>query len=74
MKAYFLINSKVYVNNEIKIALILSKMGTGKDVPFSETWYDRMANLNVKVEDKTLTQFIDNYEKNFCSFDIREKG
>ena len=30
MKAYFSINPGVYPSDEIKIALILSKMGTGK--------------------------------------------
>ena len=74
MNAYFSINSSIYKNDEIKIALILSKMGTGKGVTFSTTWYDKMTSTNVKPEDKTLTQFMDNYEKNFCPFDIKEKA
>ena len=74
MNTYFSINPKIYVSNEIKIAFILSKMGTGKGVFFSETWYDKMTNPNIKVEDKTLAWFMDDYEKNFCSFDIREKA
>ena len=74
MKAYFSINSKIYANDEIKITLILSKMGTRKEIPFSEIWYDKMANISIKAEDKTLTHFIDDYEKNFCPFDIREKA
>lgn len=73
MNAYFSINPAVYKNNKIKIALILSKMGTGKGVTFSETWYDKMANVTVKPDEKTLAKLMDEYEKNFCPFNIKER-
>ena len=34
MDAYFLINPGVYSSDELKLALILSKMGMGKASPF----------------------------------------
>ena len=33
-----------------------------------------MANPNIKEDDKTLNVFINDYTKNFCPFDIREKA
>ena len=74
MNAYFSINPAIYKNDEIKITLILSKMGTGKGVTFSETWYDKMANATVKTKEKTLAKFMDDYDKNFCPFDVKERA
>ena len=53
------------------MALILSKMGTGKGVAFSEKWYDKMANPNIKTEDKTLTKFTEDYNQNFNPLDTK---
>ena len=38
MDAYFLINPGVYSSDELKLTLILSKMGTGKGIAFSKKW------------------------------------
>ena len=65
MDTYFLINPGIYNSDELKIALILSKMGTGKGIPFSKKWYDRMKSTMLKPEDKTLAKFIEDYNKNF---------
>ena len=74
MNAYFSINPSIYKNNELQIALILSKMDMGKGVTFSETWYDKMVNPSIKIEEKTLVKFLDDHDKNFCPFDIKEKA
>ena len=71
MNAYFSINPKVYHSDELKIALIFSKMDTGKGVAFSEKWYDKMANSTVKPEEKTLIEFTKDYEQNFNPFDSK---
>ena len=71
MNAYFSINLKVYHSDELKIALILSKMDTGKGVEFSEKWYNKMANVSIKPEEKTLTEFTKDYELNFNPFDFK---
>ena len=74
VKAYFSINPQIYHNDKIKIATILNKMSLGKGIPFSEIWYDKMENAAIKLADKDLTHFIDDFEKKFCPFDIREKA
>ena len=68
MNAYFSINPKVYHSDDLKIALILSKMDTGKGVAFSEKWYDKMANASIKPEEKTLEEFTKDYNQNFNPF------
>ena len=65
MDAYFQINPGIYSLDELKLALILSKMGTGKGIAFSEKWYNKLRNTAVKPEDKTLTKFIEDYNENF---------
>ena len=74
MNTYFSINSKVYSLDELKIALILSKMDTGKGVAFSEKWYDKMANTAIKAKDKTLAEFTKDYNLNFNPFDTKIKA
>ena len=71
MNAYFSINPKVYHSDELKIALILSKMDTGKGVAFSEKWYDKMANATIKPKEKTLIEFTKDYDQNFNPFDSK---
>ena len=71
MDAYFLINPTIYSSDELKLALILSKMGTGKGIAFSEKWYDRLKNPALKAEDKTLEIFVKDYNKNFNPLDAK---
>ena len=71
MNAYFLINPKIYHSDKLKIALILSKMDTGKGVAFSKKWYDRMANSSIKLEERTLVEFTKDYNQNFNPFDTK---
>ena len=49
-------------------------MGMGKGVAFSETWYDKMVNATIKPDKKTLAKFMDNYDKNFCPFNIKKRA
>ena len=74
MNTYFLINPKIYHSDELKIALILSKMDIGKGVAFSEKWYDRMVNTSIKPEEKTLAEFTKDYDLNFNPFDTKLKA
>ena len=74
MKAYFSINLGIYSSDEIKIALILSKMDTGKGVSFLGKWYDKMANISIKAEEKTFEKFEADYNQNFNPFDTKVKA
>ena len=74
MDAYFLINPSIYNSDELKLALILSKMGTGKGIAFSEKWYDKLQNSKLKPEDKTLAKFVEDYNENFNPLDAKVRA
>ena len=74
MDAYFLINPSIYSSDELKLALILSKMGTGKGIAFSEKWYDKLKNTMLKPEDKTLAKFVEDYNENFNPLDAKVRA
>ena len=71
MNAYFLINPGIYSSDELKLALILSKMGMGKGIAFSEKWYDKLKSTTLKPEDKTLAKFVEDYNENFNPLDTK---
>ena len=74
MDTYFLINPGIYSSDELKLALILSKMGTGKGIAFSEKWYDKLQNTALKPEDKTLAKFVEDYNENFNPLDAKVRA
>ena len=74
MDAYFLINPTTYSSDELKLALILSKMDAGKGIAFSEKWYDRLQNSTLKSEDKTLAKFVEDYNENFNPLDAKVRA
>ena len=71
---YFSINPKIYHSDELKIALILSKMDTGRGVAFFEKWYNKMTNSTIKAEEKTLAKFTEDYNLNFNPFNTKIKA
>ena len=74
MDTYFLINPTIYSSDELKLALILSKMDTGKGIAFSEKWYNKLKNTSLKLEDKILAKFVDNYNENFNPLDAKVRA
>ena len=74
MDAYFLINPGIYTSDELKLALILSKMGTRKGIAFSEKWYDKLKSTTLKPKDKTLEKFVEDYNENFNPLDAKVRA
>ena len=74
MDAYFLVNPGIYTSDELKLALILSKMDSRKGVAFSEKWYDKLKNSVIKAEDKTLAKFEEDYNENFNPLDAKVRA
>lgn len=71
MKAYFQINSSIYVNNDEKIMAMLNKMSKGRGVPFSEMWYNKMVNPAIQMSNKSFDKFTTNFNSTFFPFDIK---
>ena len=71
ISAYFHINASIYNTDERKITLALNKMSKGQGVPFSEMWYDKLANTAIAGTEKTFEKFIENFNTTFFPFDTK---
>ena len=68
IKAYFLVNASIYNTQQRKITLTLNKMSKGRGVPFSEMWYDKLANTTIAFTEKTFEKFVENFNSTFFPF------
>ena len=71
MKAYFSINSLIYISDIDKVMTTLNKMSKGCGVSFSEMWYDKMADTSVANSEKTFDKFALNFESTFFPYDTK---
>ena len=71
MKAYFTLNATLYSSDAAKIMTTLNKMSGGRGAPYTETWYDRMADTNVPNSEKMFDKFVDDFETTFYPFDTK---
>jgi hypothetical protein len=71
MKAYYVLNSMIYSSDNIQIVTTLNKMSKGREVLFSEMWYDQMANSNIASSEKTFAKFQEIFETTFFPFDTQ---
>ena len=71
MNTYFLINASLYSTDERKIMTTLNKMSKGRGIPFSEMWYNKMANTAIAGTEKTFDKFVENFNSTFFPFDIK---
>ena len=46
-------------------------MSKGREVPFSEMWYDKLANTTVAATEKTFKKFVENFNTTFFPFDTK---
>ena len=53
MKAYFVINTRIYMDNTTTILIFLNKLSKGRGATFAEGWYMKLANP-VIPESETL--------------------
>ena len=71
MKAYFTLNSTLYSSNAAKIMTTLNKMSSGRRAPYTETWYDKMADVSIANSEKTFDKFTLDFESMFYPFDTQ---
>ena len=46
-------------------------MSKGRGVPFSEMWYNKMANTAIAGTEKTFDKFVENFNSTFFLFDTK---
>ena len=71
MKAYFVLNATLYSSDTAKIMTTLNKMSGGRGAPYTETWYNKMADNTVPNAKKTFDKFIEDFESTFYPFDTK---
>ena len=71
MKAYFTLNPTLYSSDATKIMTTLNKMGNGSGAPYTETWYNILADTSITNSEKTFDKFIQNFETKFYTFDSK---
>ena len=54
MKAYFIINEKVYTKDMTTILIFLNKLSKGRGATFAEGWYMKLANPGIPNSKKTF--------------------
>ena len=57
MKAYFVINKKVYTKDTTTILIFLNKLSKGRGATFAEGWYMKLANPGIPDSEKTLKSY-----------------
>ena len=50
---------------------MFNKMSKGRGIPFSEMWYDKMANTAVAATKKTFNKFVENFNSTFFPFNTK---
>ena len=54
MKAYFIINEKVYTEDATTVLIFLNKLSKGRGATFVKGWYMKLANLVIPDSEKTF--------------------
>ena len=70
MKAYFILNANLYSSDAAKIMTMLNKMSGGRGAPYTENWYDKMADTSIPNTKKTFDKFVSDFESTFYPFDV----
>ena len=72
MKAYFIINERVYTEDATTILIFLSKLSKGRGDTFTKGWYMRLANLAIPDSEKTFKKLCKNFEEAFVLKNIKD--
>ena len=72
MKAYFIINEKVYTEDATTILIFLNKLSKGRGATFSEGWYMKLANPAIPNSEKTFKKVCKAFEEAFVPKDLKD--
>ena len=74
MKAYFIINEKVYTEDAITILIFLNKLSMGRGATFTEGWYMKLANPGIPNSEKTFKKLCKAFEEAFVPKDLKDQA
>ena len=74
MKAYFVINKKVYTKDTTTILIFLNKLSKGRGATFAEGWYMKLANPGIPDSEKTFKKLCKAFEEAFVPKDLKDQA
>ena len=74
MKAYFVINEKVYTEDATTVLIFLNKLSKGRGATFAEGWYMKLANLGIPNLEKTFKKLYKAFEEAFVPKDLKDRA
>ena len=72
MKAYFVINTGIYMDDTTTILIFLNKLSKGRGATFTKGWYMKLANLVISESKKTFKKLCKAFEEAFIPKDIKD--
>ena len=74
MKAYFVINVKVYTEDATTILIFLNKLTKGRGATFAEGWYMKLANPGIPDSENTFKKLCKAFEEAFIPKDLKDRA
>ena len=74
MKAYFVINEKIYTEDATTILIFLNKLSKGRGATFAEGWYMKLANPRIPDSEKTFKMLCKAFEEAFVPKDLKDRA
>ena len=74
MKAYFVINEKVYTEDATTVLIFLSKLSKERGATFAEGWYMKLANPGIPDSEKTFKKLCKAFKEAFVSKDLKDQA
>ena len=74
MKAYFVINNKVYTEDATTILIFLNKLSKGRGATFAKGWYMKLANPGIPDSEKTFKKLCKAFEEAFVPNDLKDRA
>ena len=74
MKAYFVINEKVYTKDTTTILIFLNKLSKGRGATFAKGWYMKLANPGIPDSEKTFKKLCKAFKEAFVPKDLKDRA
>ena len=74
MKAYFVINERVYTEDATTVLIFLNKLSKGRGATFAEGWYMKLANPGIPDSEKTFKKLCKAFEEAFVPKDLKDRA
>ena len=74
MKAYFVINEKIYTEDATTVLIFLNKLSKGRGATFMEGWYMKLANPGIPDSEKTFKKLCRAFEEALVPKDLKDRA